>query len=132
MFLPLRISCQPPRRSVSPVRVALPEWPLGRPPCWFGFRALFVSFLCCKYFRLNLLFFYYLIFETKKNTSDYLNFLVFPVGQVTYRSLSSAACEASDNLDVADPRRSSERSRSSSSNWMRRLRAATSDSAYFY
>lgn len=47
----------------------------------------------------------------------------------TYRSLSSAAWEASDNLAVADPRRSSERSRSSSSNWMRRFKAATSDSA---
>ena len=47
----------------------------------------------------------------------------------TYRSLSSAAAEASESLAVADAKRSSERSRSSSNNWMRRLRAATSDSA---
>lgn len=47
----------------------------------------------------------------------------------TYRSLSSAAAEASESLAEADAKRSSERSRSSSNNWIRRLRAATSDSA---
>jgi hypothetical protein len=46
-----------------------------------------------------------------------------------YRSDSSAADEASDNLDEADAKRSSERSRSSSNSWMRRFKAATSDSA---
>lgn len=50
--------------------------------------------------------------------------------QGTNRSLSSAAWEASDSLAVAEPKRSSERSKSSSSNWMRRFNAATSDSAY--
>lgn len=49
--------------------------------------------------------------------------------QTTYRSLSSAAAEASESLAEADAKRSSERSRSSSNNWIRRLRAATSDSA---
>ena len=47
----------------------------------------------------------------------------------TYRSDSSAADEASDNLEEADAKRSSERSRSSSNNWIRRFKAATSDSA---
>jgi hypothetical protein len=47
-----------------------------------------------------------------------------------YRSDSSAADEASDNLDEAEAKRSSERSRSSSKSWMRRFKAATSDSAY--
>lgn len=47
----------------------------------------------------------------------------------TYRSLSSAAWDASESLAVAEPKRSSERSRSSSKSWIRRLRAATSDSA---
>uniref|UniRef100_A0A1L8EGX6 Putative secreted mucin n=1 Tax=Haematobia irritans TaxID=7368 RepID=A0A1L8EGX6_HAEIR len=45
------------------------------------------------------------------------------------RSLSSAAWEASESLAVAEPKRSSERSKSSSSNWIRRFKAATSDSA---
>lgn len=53
----------------------------------------------------------------------------FRLVYITYRSLSSAAWDASESLAVADAKRSSERSKSSSSNWMRRLRAATSDSA---
>lgn len=48
----------------------------------------------------------------------------------TYRSDSSAADEASDNLEEAEAKRSSERSRSSSNNWIRRFKAATSDSAW--
>lgn len=47
----------------------------------------------------------------------------------THRSDSSAAWLASESLAVAVARRSSDLSRSSSSSWMRRLRAATSDSA---
>lgn len=47
----------------------------------------------------------------------------------TYRSDSSAAADASDNLAEAEAKRSSERSRSSSNNWIRRFKAATSDSA---
>lgn len=50
--------------------------------------------------------------------------------EFVYRSLSSAACDASANLAVAVARRSSDLSRSSSNNWIRRFRAATSDSAY--
>jgi len=49
--------------------------------------------------------------------------------QITYRSDSSAAADASDNFAVAEAKRSSERSRSSSNNWIRRFKAATSDSA---
>lgn len=49
--------------------------------------------------------------------------------QRTYRSLSSAACDASASLAVAVARRSSDLSRSSSNNWIRRFKAATSDSA---
>lgn len=48
----------------------------------------------------------------------------------TYRSLSSAAWEASSSLDVATFSLSSDLSRSSSISWIRRLRAATSPSAY--
>ena len=47
----------------------------------------------------------------------------------SYRSLSSAACEASASLAVAVAKRSSDLSRSSSRSWMRRFKAATSDSA---
>lgn len=47
----------------------------------------------------------------------------------TYRSDSSAADEASDNFEEAEAKRSSERSRSSSNSWIRRFKAATSDSA---
>lgn len=48
----------------------------------------------------------------------------------TYRSDSSAADDASDNFEEAEAKRSSERSRSSSNNWIRRFKAATSDSAW--
>lgn len=48
---------------------------------------------------------------------------------MTDLSLSSAAAEASANFAVAVANLSSERSKSSSNNWIRRLRAATSDSA---
>lgn len=46
-----------------------------------------------------------------------------------YRSASSAALEASSNFSVAIFKRSSARSKSSSSSWIRRLSAATSASA---
>lgn len=74
----------------------------------------------------NVKFFVYeksLQFIPKKKTSILNN-------KSTYRSLSSAACEASESLAVAEPKRSSERSRSSSKSWIRRFKAATSDSAY--
>lgn len=74
-----------------------------------------------------------------RDSSDVYNFLcrynlpekkTYKIAWKTYRSLSSAACDASESLAVAEAKRSSERSKSSSSSWMRRLRAATSDSAY--
>uniref|UniRef100_A0A915I9S1 Uncharacterized protein n=1 Tax=Romanomermis culicivorax TaxID=13658 RepID=A0A915I9S1_ROMCU len=47
-----------------------------------------------------------------------------------YRSLSSAACEASSNFSVAIFKRSSARSKSSSKSCIRRFMAATSASDY--
>lgn len=46
--------------------------------------------------------------EFKRNKKNFLQL------KCTYRSLSSAAWEASESLAVAEPKRSSERSRSSS------------------
>ena len=49
-----------------------------------------------------------------------------------YLSLSSAACDASFNLDPAEFKRSSVFSKSSSNNCTRRCRADTSISAFFF
>lgn len=49
---------------------------------------------------------------------------------IAHRSDSSAAWLASASLAVAVARRSSDLSRSSSKSWIRRLSAATSDSAW--
>ena len=61
---------------------------------------------------------------------QYVSMFLFVCLLFTYRSDSSAACEASESFWVAVASLSSERSKSSSRSWMRRFKAATSPSAY--